>query len=42
MAEIPRIGVVRGTDARLWHPWLSINRPPFALRSQIQRAGWFN
>jgi hypothetical protein len=53
------------TDARLWHPWLRINRvlrvmlhtrwsaeawaqvrvefnSTLALRSEIQRAGWFN
>ena len=53
------------TDARLWHPWLRINRvlramlherwsahawpqvkaefkKALALRSKIQRAGWFN
>ena len=53
------------TDARVWHPWLRINRvlramltthwsaeawpqvkaefkKALALRSKIQRAGWFN
>ncbi len=53
------------TDARLWHPWLRINRvlramlherwsaeawpqvkaafkKALALKTQIQRAGWFN
>ena len=53
------------TNARLWHPWLRINRVlrvmlhtrwsaeawsrvrvefrrAFALRGEIQRAGWFN
>ena len=56
---------VNQTDARLWHPWLRINRvlrvmlhtrwgteawpkvktdfkKALALRSKIQRAGWFN
>jgi len=38
------------TDARLWHPWLRINRAlrvmlqtrAVALRSEIRRTGWFN
>ena len=57
-------GKVNDTDARLWHPWLRINRvlramlherwsaeawpqveaefkKALALRSKIQRAGWF-
>jgi len=56
---------VNDTDARVWHPWLRINRAlrlmlhtrwsaddwplvkaeskeALALRSKIQRAGWFN
>ena len=56
---------MNGIDARLWHPWLGINRVlrvmlqthwsaeawsqvrvqfrrALALRSEIQRAGWFN
>jgi len=58
-------GKVNDTDARLWHPWLRINRvlrvmlhtrwsaeawpqvktdfkKALALRSKIQRAGWFS
>jgi hypothetical protein len=60
-----KIVPTRTTDARLWHPWLRINRVlrvmlhthrsaeawaqvriefrrSLALRSEIQRAGWFN
>jgi hypothetical protein len=65
LARSGEVTQTEASDARLWHPWLRINRVlramlhtrwsaeawsqvrvefrrALALRSEIQRAGWFN